>query len=395
MLKNNIPSFLFVILMAGLFVSRALLSITLILWASYAILQLINNKNRFFKSPLFIWSSTPIFLWILGAWQNSLSGDSLNYLLTLTAYPATVCIVESISMEVIEKKMIRIWLIATCIGVSYPVIWYLFHFTASNNAYGSGKSLPTLMDSDYVRFSIFLCSSFLFLLIFPIFKKSIAWILTSVLFLLILFLSVRTGWVMAISILFCYSLFEIKNSISGKLIFPGIILFTSILVLSYLIVPTIHQKIAYSIWDWQQFQPGKYDPNYSDGTRRAINLSAWNSINNRSNINAGWSGISNILQESFTRNFGNQKTEYGWPFNQWLFWWMGSGWWGMLLFTGWLLYPLFINIKKIDAGLICWTIAIALSCIVESTLNYQFGVFLHIWPIAFMWKKATSKSGSS
>jgi hypothetical protein len=98
MLKNNIPSFLFVILMAGLFVSRALLSITLILWASYAILQLINNKNRFFKSPLFIWSSAPIFLWILGAWQNSLSGDSLNYLLTLTAYPATVCIVESISM---------------------------------------------------------------------------------------------------------------------------------------------------------------------------------------------------------------------------------------------------------------------------------------------------------
>ena len=190
-------------------------------------------------------------------------------------------------------------------------------------------------------------------------------------------------------------MFEIKNSISGKLIFPGIILFTSILVLSYLIVPTIHQKIAYSIWDWQQFQPGKYDPNYSDGTRRAINLSAWNSINNRSNINAGWSGISNILQESFTRNFANQKTEYGWPFNQWLFWWMGSGWWGMLLFTGWLLYPLFINIKKIDAGLICWTIAIALSCIVESTLNYQFGVFLHIWPIAFMWKKATSKSGSS
>jgi hypothetical protein len=97
----------------------------------------------------------------------------------------------------------------------------------------------------------------------------------------------------------------------------------------------------------------------------------------------------------YKKDFGNQKTEYGWPFNQWLFWWMGSGWWGMLLFTGWLLYPLFINIKKIDAGLICWTIAIALSCIVESTLNYQFGVFLHIWPIAFMWKKATSKSGSS
>jgi hypothetical protein len=216
--------------MAGLFVSRALLSITLILWAAYAILQLINNKNRFFKNPLFIWSSAPIFLWILGAWQNSLSGDSLNYLLTLTAYPATVCIVESISMEVIEKKMIRIWMIATCIGISYPVIWYLFHFTDSNNAYGSGKSLPTLMDSDYVRFSIFLCSSFLFLLIFPVFKKSIAWILTSVLFLLILFLSVRTGWVMAISILFCYSLFAIKNSISVKLIFPGIILFTSILV---------------------------------------------------------------------------------------------------------------------------------------------------------------------
>ena len=398
MLKKNIPIFLFVILLTGLFASRALLSITQLLWTLYAIWQLSKTKNQFYKKPIFLWSCIPLILWILGAWQNRLSGDSLNYLMTLSAYPATVCIVASISNELIERKMIEIWLVATGIGLFYPFTWYLLHFNSANIAYGAGKSLPTFMDSDHVRFSIFLCSSFLFLLFYPVTKKYLNQILAAILFFLILILSVRTGWVMLFIIVFFFSLDSLKNNKrnAGKLFLSGFFLLIIFLVIAYLFIPTIQQKIAYSIWDWQQYHPGKYDPNYSDGTRRAINYSVWNTIKNDFNIQVGWSNISNVLQESFAKDFVGQKTEYGWPFNQWLFWWLGSGWWGMLLFSGWLFYPILWGYKHIHVGMICWTIAIALSCMVESTLNYQYGVFLHIWPIAFLWKnQLISKSGSS
>jgi len=44
--------------------------------------------------------------------------------------------------------------------------------------------------------------------------------------------------------------------------------------------------------------------------------------------------------------FSCKNTEFGWPFNQWLYWWMGSGWWGMLLFSGWLLYPIILGFQQ-------------------------------------------------
>lgn len=388
MLKKNAPIYLFAILLAAVFLSRALLSLTLLAWTGFAIWQFVKTKNPFYKTPIFIWSCMPLCFWLLGAWQNSLTGDSINYLLTLAAYPATLCIVESVPVETIEKKWIPIWLLATGIGLTYPIGWYLLHFTSSNEAYGSGKSLPTFMDSDHVRFSIFLCSSFLLLLLYPTFKKLTSQILASILFVLILFLSVRTGWIIVISILLIYAILAIRKNkkIAGKKMAWALVLLLGMITLSYFVFPTVHQKIAYSIWDWNQFQPGKYDSNYSDATRRAVNYSAWNSIKNNFASNAGWVSVPAALQKSFSSDFANQKTEYGWPFNQWLYWWMGSGWWGMLLFTGWLFYPLLLGMRKENTGLVCWTIAIALSCIVESTLNFQFGVFLHVWPIAILWK---------
>jgi hypothetical protein len=132
-----------------------------------------------------------------------------------------------------------------------------------------------------------------------------------------------------------------------------------------------------------------FDANLSDGVRRNINWVAWQNIQSDFNINTGWQAIPATLQSSFTKYFNTQTIEYGWPFNQWLFWWMGSGWWGMLLFSGWFFYPLFKGFQRKNMGIICWTIAIALSCLVETTLNYQYGVFLHIFPIAILWKSSS------
>lgn len=388
MLKKYLSVCLLIILFGGLFWSRALLSITVLVWALIAIFQVAKTDRSFFRSSIFIWSIVPLFLWLLGVWQDPMGQSNFDYLLTLSAYPAIVLIVHSSQKSEVEKKWVKIWLLATAIALSYPLFWYFKDFTAAHQAYGTGRSLPTFMDTDHVRFSILLCSSLLFILFTPIFTKKYKYILGSVLLIIILFLSVRTGWILAISIVSIYALQRYIQSKQKNI--PAIIMGTSViflmLAISYFSFPTMQQKMAYSIWEWKQYQPGIYDASFSDGARRNINYAAWKYIQTNTTVNTGWQGIPLALQTSFAKYFNGQLIEFGWPFNQWLFWWMGSGWWGMLLFTSWLFYPAIKGFKQKNIAIICWTLAIALSCLVEVNLNYQYGVLLHILPIAILWK---------
>lgn len=398
MLKKNLSVFLLILLLAGLFWSRALLSMTVLIWALIAIFQLSNTNRKIFRSELSLWSLAPLSFWILGAWQDPRGQYNFDYLLTLSAYPAIVLIVQASPIMIIEKAWIKVWLLATALALTYPLFWYIKDFAAANQAYGTGRSLPTFMDTDHVRFSIFLCSSLLFILFTPIFQKKLKGLLSTFLFLLILFLSVRTGWVFAICIVCMHALHLYIQSKQKKLqaLFIGAMAFCLVFVVSYFSFPTMQQKIAYSIWEWKQYQPGVYDANSSDGARRNINFAAWEYIKSSSAVNTGWQGIPTAMHDSFGKYFNGQTIEFGWPFNQWLFWWMGSGWWGMLLFTIWLIYPAIKGIKQKNLAIVGWTIAITLSCLVETTLNYQYGVLLHIIPIAMLWKmSATSKSDNS
>jgi hypothetical protein len=397
MLKKNLSVYLLIMLLGGLFWSRAMLSITVAVWAIISFIQILKVNKHFFRSYNFIWSLVPLVLWLLGAWQDPLGKYNFDYFLTLTAYPAILLIVNANPQKLIENKWIKIWLWSTAIALTYPLFWYLKDLTAAHKAYGTGQSLPTFMDTDHVRFSIFMCSSFLFVLCTNLIQKKFKVIIGSVLFIVILFLSVRTGWVLLLSIASLYALLKLMRSkqYSIRHFLIGTFLIAITITLAYFAFPNMQQKMAYSIWEYQQFQPNKYNPDFSDGTRRSVNEASWQWLKNNISANTGWQAIPATLQSAFSTYFNHQKTDFGWPFNQWLYWWMGSGWWGMLSFSFWLFYPLVNAYKQNNFGIICWTIAIALSCLVETTLNYQYGVLLHVFPLAILWKiSSTSESGN-
>jgi hypothetical protein len=369
------------------------MSLTQGLWCIYAVA--IGWKQLSWKNPLLIWSLTPLCFWLLGAYQMPFARANTDLALTLAMYAATVIVVQTTTDEIREKHWIQIWLMATLIGVAYPLGYYLSHSFAAVQDYGQGKSLPTFMDTDHVRFSIFLCASFLLLLLQPLFPKKQSFFLAIVLAIIILFLSVRTGWAILIMTIFLYPLLEWKKLQTLTKNKAGLVIGIAIIGMAaaYFLFPTVQQKLAYSIWEWKQFQPQQYNPTYSDGTRRAINWAAWQSIQD-GHSNTGWAGITEKLSASFSQIFKGQSTAFGWPFNQWLFWWMGAGWWGMLLFSGWLFYPIWVGWKYKEPGLIIWTIAIAISCLIETTLNYQYGEFLHIFLIALFWQRGQDRRAS-
>lgn len=402
MKKEWIVFSLFLIMLAGLLWSRAVLSISMGLWFLFAVSQFKTWIHGWQKDSLILWGAAPVVIGLLGCWQNGFANADGSFLFTLSAYPIVAIAVKSISAlkQPVTNKwfpastdgslawLMNPWIHAAVIALIYPIIWYVLHLTEVNIAYGTGQSLPTFMDNDHIRFGMFLCSATLFTWLSRKQNKRLNDVLLGILLFAVLILAVRTAWVMLflMILIIASSTLLIDKRYKLKKIFIAALLLLGICVASYFLFPTVQQKIAYSIYDWQQYQPGSYDPTLSDGARRGINFSAREAIKaGQSNI--GWASIPESLSYYFTQNHVGQSTSFGWPFNQWLFWWMGSGWWGMLLFSIWLFFPVYKGLKERNIGLICWSLAIAASCVVETNLGYQYGVWLHAWGIGLLWRR--------
>lgn len=315
----------------------------------------------------------------LGIYQTkNLQWSDFDYLLTLAMYPAIV--IFFLCLDDGERKLVSyVWLGFVFISLLYPLSWYIFNTTAAHQRFKTGQSLPSFMSKDHVRYSIFVCCGLLPLLYYRLFAKKIQSLLVVLLLLIIIFLSVRTAWAALIIIFAVY----VTGKFKWYYIAVGFLLCAGIAFAAFRFVPTVRQKVNYTIYDWRMYPAGEYVPDFSDGARRTINKVAWKTITEKKRTNTGWKNISSVLQEEFKQQYPSAQLKYGWPFNQYLYWWMGSGLAGLILFSGWLCYPAFTFLKTKNKILLSWTVVIAATCLVESTLNMQYGVFLHAWVIAF------------
>ncbi len=377
---RKIPLIFGILLLAGLLWSRALLSFTELFILVYGLCIAEKKLISFFKKEI-IWSISPLILFFLGFYQShSFEWKNFDYLLTLSVYTSIFIFINTID-EKQKKQIIYCWLTAIAISLIYPLGWYVLHIKEANTKYGMGQSLPTFMDMDHVRYGLFLCSGVLILLHYKLFSKKNQAIFIVLLSSIIVFMSVRTAWVALLIILIIHAFQRIKwyYFLAG--------LFFSIIIgfVAYTFIPTIQQKINYTIYDWQMYQSKNYTADFSDGARRNINQVTWKLISEQHQSNAGWTNVSTVLQKGLHQQYPNTKIEYGLPFNQYLFWWLGGGWWTLILFFGWLLYPIIIDWNKNNRALMSWTIVIAISCLVESNLCFQYGVLLHAFAIALLW----------
>lgn len=396
MKKDWISISLFIISLAGLLWSRALLSASLGLWLLFIVYHYKQLSITIFKNDLVLWAFAPILIALLGVWQYPLEVKSWDLVLTLCAYPITAIALHLLQLESsVFKKMISIWIIFACLSIGKPILFYLLHTNHALEKYGSGQSLPVFMDNDHIRFSIFLSAAALFAWLYR--KINTLYLVAFFILLIsIIFLSVRTGWMLMIIMCLILVLESLihrsKNKLGSSFISVSILLV--IILGAWFFFPTVQQKLAYTFYDWQNITDHSFNSTLSDGTRYAMNKSTWKLIQN-GNVNIGWAAIETQVQQSFQQLYPGAITSFGWPFNQWLFWWIGSGFIGMFLFSCWLFFPVFMGIRQKNIGLICWSFAIAISCLVEVTLAYQFGVWLHAWGIGMLWAYQRSQHKAS
>ena len=374
---TNILLVLAIIMLGGLLWSRAVLSISMGLMAVYAIYYLKQNNADLF-SPLFFWCVSPLLLAFTGIYQAGFTEANISFLLTLMVYPIAGITAIVAEKYAFTKTISQPWIHAAFIALLYPLGWFVLHASEAFELYGQGRTLPVFMDTDHVRFSIFLCSALLFTLL-PV--RNARYKKTSFIILLgaILLLAVRTGWVISAIIVVGYGMYYLKSKpITNRNRSRNILIAIIAFIVMLAITPTVQQKIRYTLYDWKTYNTKGYDSTYSDGVRRAINTVALKAITEDHSTAIGWSAIPSALQLKFTQVMNGQNTQYGWPFNQ--------CWWGMVIFTTWLFYPAWYGYRNKNPFLIIWTLAIAVSCLVETTINYQYGALLHVWPLLVCWQ---------
>ncbi|OYW79175.1 MAG: hypothetical protein B7Z27_06050, partial [Sphingobacteriia bacterium 32-37-4] len=161
---TNILLALAIIMLAGLLWSRAVLSISMGLMAFYAIYYLKKEKETLL-SPLFIWSFCPLVLMLMGIYQEGFNASNLQSLLGIMVYPIAGITAIASEKFAFTKTISQPWIHAALIALLYPLGWYVLHAGEAFELYGQGRTLPVFMDTDHVRFSIFLCSALLFALL--------------------------------------------------------------------------------------------------------------------------------------------------------------------------------------------------------------------------------------
>lgn len=393
-LAAAIPSAIVLLMLAGLLFSRAALSIS---HGLFLLVFIINYRQHDFTTTgMKGWSLWALILPFLGCWQMPFTGQHFDLLLTWSMYPIAFLSVSGLDESTLYR-FIHWCRLAAFAGIVYALSSYLLSQATWTEAYGTGQSLPTFMDTDHVRFGLFLCGTGLLTWLSNNLSFRTKFIYLLLLLTAILFMAVRTAWIVASILLFICTYYSTNGSALQRKLRPLLILLAILLAasLGYLLFPTVQQKWAYMIYDWQQYAAQPEQLAYSDGARRFINSLAWDVSSRYTFTGAGWGNIAPVLQSAFTEKYPGQTLSFSWPFNQWLFWWLGSGIIGVVLFSAWLLFPLIKGLQEKNSGIIAWTLAITASCWVESTLSLQYGVWLHAWILALVWQLTHNKNTSS
>ena len=213
-IRKNIPLLLMIISLAGLYFSRAVLSIATGLWFLYGMFELIRQKEKIHKQPLLLWSIAFPLLCLLGSWQSSwVHLQNQQILLTAFAYPAWALGLLAIKDKQQWKRIRVAWVIGAIIGLCYPLIAFVGDMQGNIQSLGSGKALPVFMDTDHVRFGILLVSAVTVNWILLKEDPANKWLKISLFFLIagVLFTAIRTAWVLLFTLFMGWILLESKK----------------------------------------------------------------------------------------------------------------------------------------------------------------------------------------
>lgn len=386
--------FSFVVMLVCLFVSRAALSISMILFLLITLAHnnILQQVKDFLNNGLLV-SISILFLvpFLSGAWSNDAREwmDVLRIKLPLLFFPVSFA-----GKWYFNKKQWTIlnivFLSILVVGCCYSLVHYAMGMKEIHEGYLKAKLIITPLENDHIRFSwlitigVILC----FLLMEQSGKKY-----KRLLILLIIFF---TGYLHVLAArmgLMCLYVFFIFHA--GWLFFNrnnkkrGIVILLSILLLptlAWFALPTFQNRVKYFLYDISNVRSNVFLPGSNDGARILSLKGGWNIVLQ----NPFGTGAGDLEAEMHywyaTHAPGLPANERFLPLSEPLIYAGFAGWIGLMAVVIILVLPFFVIPLQYKNYWYYLNAMVAVNFIFDVSIEAQFGVFIYATLVLWWYK---------
>jgi hypothetical protein len=379
---------------AGMLWSRALLSMAMMAFF------LVTVVSRFKESREAVghswWMKLMILLFIIPALTVFWSEDSSQWLRSVQVKLPLLFMPLAIPVFMGMGRRIKNSLLFTLCGLivlsSFYSYWNYFSTPGMNELYLKAKVLPVAMSNDHVRYAWLLVIGYTWLL-YALLKggikgkmKIIGYGLLVYIAVFIHVLAAKTG----LMGFYIVNAVAILTMVPAKLRFASILLFLSIPLIGWFLLPSFQNRVKFVVWDYQNYSRGSYVEGLSDGPR-ILSYQAGADVFSRHPLTGVGSG--DVLSETwqwydvnapFLKNYERLL-----PSNEVLLYACAGGILAAIVCLIALFYPFFMKNIRGNMLWFCFHITSVIGFMYEIGLEVQHGVFLYgffsCWFYSMLW----------
>ena len=398
-LRQKIIFFSMGFMLVSLFLSRGMLSISLI---SFVIISLFHKHvgaqfRRFLSSPI-LWGMSLLYFLPLVSGLWSADKESWLNIMRIKAplffLPLAFAMPLNFSNKDWERLAFIFLLLVT--GASFWSMWqYVIDMEGIHKGYLHAKVIRTPLDDDHIRFSWIVSMAILLACWqFILKRKTESKIILCFLIIMIAWLTIYLHILAARTGLLCFyamllisaGWFLIKRS-KPILSMMIVVLVIVLPFVSYFIFPTFQNRIKYIIYDASYFRNSSYLPGSVDGSRYFSIKAGIDILKQNPVIGVGFGDIRKETNAWYAARVPQMlEKDKLIPSSEWLLYGDGCGWLGMLIFTFVMLIPFFIRNHCAQIVWLLLNVSATLTFIFDVGLEVQYGVFLYCFIVLWMWK---------
>ncbi|QNA44363.1 O-antigen ligase family protein [Lacibacter sediminis] len=397
--RSTIHFYLFctgiLLMMVGFLLSRALLSIGMIMVIANGFLQSdLKERVEVFKKDYLLLGISCLFLlpFISGLWSNDQSAwlEMMQDMLPLLLLPFAMTIQKGF-----ERKHFLFFALIWVSLLFAGSVWSAAHYVSDQENYQAlyriSKTLPTPAENDHIRFSMAIVIALLLWLKLEewesSFSRLIKWCCRVAAAWFVIYLHVlgaKTGLMglyIVVLPLFIWQLYHTKRK---QLATAALVAVFCLPVVSYYSIPTFRIRLQYVLFEQNNWQDKQFAGNFSDVNRLASIRSGWHVFQNNWLTGVGYGDIKEEAVKWYAANASEiPSSQQFLPLNQWMLSGSGAGIAAVLLFTLVVLLPFFKEHWQQNKQALAFVLFMDLVFFYESTINDQFGVFLYCFFILY------------
>ena len=392
-------------MLINLFTSRALLSVSLLLFLVATCVHPHMGKQlvRFAKTPVLLGMSLLFLMpFLSGIWSSHMREWShiIRIKLPLLLLPLAFAGDWQLSKKH-WRLVAHVFVLLIVMASGWSLSQYLANKEAIHAGYLQAKVIPTPLENDHVRFSWLVTAGVItaYGLLTTAKKRRAQLAYGIVIIALIVYLhilSARTGLLSFYLVLLLYGgwwLVKSKKIVRSVIV---IAIVAALPLLAWYAFPTFQNRIRYFVYDFSYVKSQTYLPGANDGNRAQSLKAGWHILTHHP-FGIGAGDVSDSTLHWYHTHIphmlpGDQLVL---PSSEWLIYGAAGGWLALIVFTGVMFVPLLTApLKSHMAG---WAIVLtaAASLAFDIGLEVQYGVFLYAFVVLWYWKWMSVKSNDT